>query len=745
MNAFPSTRFLQKSSTNRNLARLVDPLTGTGEQQTLPGAYSGGETFPGADLPFGMVQWSPDTVSRAYSGYTYTDQHVRGFSLTHLSGAGCSDYGDIPFMPYPGPVIDSPATSAREYSSRFSHAAENAYAGYYEVQLSNGVDTALSVTPHSGAGRFIYPAGQAASMLINLAGSLNGASAAQANIGVDRTTISGWISSGNFCYLKRNTYRVYFWAQFSQPFATSGTWQKDQLNRGQRTVAGAGAGVFVTFAANQPHTFSLRVGISFVSVANAEANVNQENPVNDFASVQRQAVQTWDSWLGRIGVSGGSSAQLVTFYTALYHALLFPSTFSDVDGEYPGFDEKIHSVVAGHVQYANFSGWDMYRSQAQLLALLAPAQASDMAQSLLNDYSQGGSLPKWALANSETYVQVGDPALATIADFYAFGATTFDARAALAAMLKQATLPSQVRPGLNYLETPGYEPSDGVYGCCNAYGPASTTLEYAQADFALGSLAGMLDDPTDARRFVQRAQNWRNLFNPATGYLEPRARDGSFPQDFSPTNNRGWVEGNSAQYTWMVPFNLHGLFNALGGNADVVRRLDTFFSQLNAGLDQPYAFLGNEPSFAVPWEYDYAGAAYKTQQVVHQIVNTLYHPGPQGLPGNDDLGEMSSWYVFAALGMYPETPGTASLVLASPLFPSITLTRASGQIIQINAPAVSANSFYVQRLTVNGLLSTRPWLPAAFIERGGTLDYTLGRLPDRIWGAQSADAPPSYA
>ncbi|HEY1354015.1 MAG TPA: GH92 family glycosyl hydrolase [Ktedonobacteraceae bacterium] len=723
---------------NVGLAHLVDVFTGTGARAALPAAYSGGETFPGADVPLGMLQWSPDTLRRAYSGYTYDDNRIRGFSLTHLSGAGCSQYGDLPFLPFTGVLPDDPAHS----SVGFSHAHETAYAGYYRVGLDNGVISELTVTPHSGAGRFTYPAGVQAGLLLNLGGSLNAVTGAQAILG--RDTISGQISSGNFCYVHNNTYRVYFWAQFSQPFANRGLWRDSTTLDGQSQVSGPHTGVFVTFGNSQQRVVEMRVGISYVSVANARLNVALENPAGDFAGVLQRAVQAWDDLLAEIQVGGGSAAERTTFYTALYHALLFPSIFSDANGQYIGFDGQIRRVPPGHAQYTNFSGWDIYRSEVQLLTLLLPARASDMAQSLVNDYEQSGGVPKWPVANGETYVQVGDPAAVIISTIYSFGGTTFDTHAALAALIAQATRSNRERPGVVYLEQPGYEPLDGSYRCCNAYGPASTTLEYAVADFALSTFAGALGDLADARRLRQRAQNWRRLFNPATGYLQPRSLHGAFLPNFSPASGTGWVEGNAAQYTWMVPFDLHGLFALLGGHARVVQRLDSFFARFDAGLDAPSAFLGNEPSLGTPWAYDFAGAPCKTQRVVHAILTTLYWPGPAGLPGNEDLGELSSWFVFAALGMYPATPATASLVLATPLFPAITLHRPGGHDIQIDAPHVAHGANDVQRLLVNGQVSTRPWVSSSFVTRGGTLAYTLSEQPACAWGSGDQDAPPSY-
>jgi predicted alpha-1,2-mannosidase len=780
--AYAASASLQAAqpTTTADLYNDVDPFTGTGVQQGA--VYGGGDTFPGADAPFGMVQWSPDTVKLASGGYDYTDNQIKGFSLTHLSGAGCTAYGDIPFMPYVGSVTNSPATDPTQYVSSFSHADESANAGYYQVKLGNGVNTELTALQRSGEGRFTYPAGQTATMLVNVSGSATGTADAQATISKD--TISGYATSGSFCGAT-NAYRVYFWAKFSQPFASTGTWHNGAVSAGavtakgnstvapavkqviaaqtdvkagnatsaqtkaaqahpDTTVSGPGSGAYVTFNTSKTTAISVNVGLSFVSVDNAQANSQSDASGVNFDTSLTNAHKLWDTSLGAIKVGGGTDTQTTTFYTALYHSLLQPNIFSDSNGQYIGFDGQVHKTAAGHVQYANYSGWDIYRSEIQLLALLAPKETSDIVQSMVNDYAQGGLLPKWSQANGESYVMVGDPSDPIISSAYAFGATGFDTKAALAAMIKEATQANDNRPGLNYLQTLGYEPANGSYGCCNFYGAASTTLEDNTADFSIGAFAQALGDTANYQKFTARAQDWENLFNPSTGYLEPRNTDGSFPSVFNPASQDNWVEGNGAQYNWMVPFNLSGLFDAFGGTAKATQRLDTFFTQLNAGPDLPYGFLGNEPTLETPWEYDYLGAPYKTQQIVRQVENTIYAPGPGGLAGNDDLGEMSSWYVFAALGLFPETPGTADLALGSPLFSSITLKRESGQTIKINAPQASTTTPYVQSLKVNGQASTKPWLPASFVASGGTLDYTLSDTANTSWGSSTTDAPPSY-
>jgi predicted alpha-1,2-mannosidase len=771
------------SSATTNYAGLVDPFTGTGASPVGPGGWGNGDTFPGADAPFGMVQWSPDTVNAYAGGYDHGDNRIRGFSLTHLSGAGCNGYGDIPFMPYPGTVTSSPASNPSQYVSTFSHSNESAYAGYYKVGLDSGVTTELTTTQRSGSARLTYPSGKPATLLINVSGSINGDSADQVTI--NGNSVSGSATSNGFCGSGAN-YTVYFYAKFSKPITGSGTWQNGTVSPNVKTVkgrsqaspavkqanaaqakvfknhdtsaqsrqqaaapantsaSGPGAGAYVTFDTSQGSSVVVSVGLSYVSTANAQANLTQEQPSTDFNTVLAQSTQTWNTYLGEINVSGGTTAQTATFYSALYHVFLFPSVFSDDNGQYIGFDGKLYTEPSGHVQYANYSGWDIYRSEAQLLGLLAPSQAGDMAQSMVNDYAQSGQLPKWSFANTETYVMVGDPADPIIADFYAFGGTGFDTQSALNAMVKEATQTNNIRPGLNYLQNIGYLPSDGSYGCCNYYGAASTTLEYNTADFAIGAFAGAIGNSGVHNQFVDRAQDWENLLNTNDGYLEPRNANTSFPSPYDPTSGNNWVEGDGAQYNWMVPFNLGGLFANEGGTSAIVSRLNTFFTKLDDGPNSSYAFLGNEPTLETPWEYDYAGAPYQTQNIVRQVENTLYSTGPGGLPGNDDLGQTSSWYVFAAMGLFPETPGTANLVITSPLFSSITLKRPGGQTIQINAPGASASTYYIQSLNVNGTATQKPWLPASFITGNQTLDFTLSTSANTSWGSDPSNAPPSY-
>ncbi|MEU6550020.1 GH92 family glycosyl hydrolase [Streptomyces sp. NPDC046915] len=725
----------------QDLTQYVNPFVGT--KKTGRTGYDGGNTFPGADAPFGMVQWSPDTHTPQPGGYAYTDHEIRGFSLTHLSGAGCAAAQDLPFMPHVGAVTKSPAIAPDTYLDGFSHDAESARPGSYGVTLASGTKVELTATQRSGAGRFTYPAGRTASLLVDVSGSTGGASDARATVDKARRTITGYVTSGGFCG-SHNRYRVYFSATFDRPFASVGTWHNATVSPGgtggRSRVSGAGSGAYVTFDTARSRTVGVKVGLSYVSIAGAAENAAREQGSASFDTVAEKTRTQWNARLHQIEVAGGTDTQRTTFYTALYHSLLQPTVFDDVTGRYIGFDGRIHKVREGHHQYADFSGWDIYRSEAQLLALLAPDVASDIAQSMYNQAHQAGDVwDRWSVDNDFTGVMNGDPYHSILAGVYAFGATDFDAQAALASMVKGATTIQKAgaryveRPGLADYLSLGYLPDD-----------VSTTLEYTTADFGIAALAGRLGDTGTRTTFMKRAQHWRNLFNPATSWIQPRGRDGSFRSPFDPADGNGYVEGNAAQYQWMVPYDLAGLFTAMGGNGKVIPRLDEFFTELDAGPDAPHAFLGNEPSLNSPWTYVYAGAPYRTQNVVRRAVNTLWGPGPDGEVGNDDLGTLSSWYVWSALGMYPQVPGRAELVLASPLFPAVTVHRDGGRSMRINAPGADADTLYVHGLKVDGVTSSRAWLPESFVRHGGTLDYTLGDTPDTTWGAARSDAPPSF-
>ncbi|WP_438860865.1 GH92 family glycosyl hydrolase [Amycolatopsis solani] len=749
------------AATSTDFAKWVNPFVGTRPGGADHGTGGGaGNTFPGAVAPFGMVQWSPDTVKSQPGGYFYDDNALTGFSLTHLSGAGCSTYQDIPFIPYVGEVTTSPATDPSHYTSKFSHANEHATAGAYDVTLDSGAKVELAATQRTGSARVTYPAGASSTLLVNTSGSVNGTDDASITIGKD--TISGWATSGRFCGA-RNSYRVYFSAKFDTPFASIGTWKNGAVTPGKSaetggakakvaqpngvnasiartatakqqdtTVSGPGSGGYVTFANLNGAQVNVQVGLSFVSVDGAKANLKAENTKKSFDTVAAGARKAWNDQLGKIAVTGGSDADLTTFYTSLYHSLIQPNVFSDVDGRYPGFDGRIHQADKGHAMYTNFSGWDIYRSEVPLLATIDPKETSDIVRSMMAYAEQGGSWDRWTVANDYTGVMNGDPYHIIVSSAYAFGARDFDAQKALLLMIKGATQPTQgytERPGLDDYQKLGYVPGAGA-----------DTLEYTSADFSIAQFAKRLGDSATYTTFMKRAQNWQNLYNPGTGHLQPRNADGSFAGTYDPASSQGWVEGNGAQYEWMVPYDLGGVVTAFGGNTATQSRLDTFFTDLNAGTQEPYAFMGNEPNSNAPYVYSYAGAPAKTQAIVHRSMDELYNPRPEGLIGNDDLGQMSAWYVWSALGIYPEIPGRAETLLVTPRFSRAVLTTGSGKKVTINAPGTGD---YVGGLKVNGGAASKSWLPEALISSGGTLDYTRSATAT-AWGSAAADAPPSF-
>lgn len=753
----------------------VDPFAGT---RPGPRTFGGGHNFPGATTPFGMVQLGPDTTPAAphSGGYDHRDNHVSGFSLTHLNGAGCALYGDFPLLPTTEPLRGSPAAPGGgldgQFQPGFTHREESARPGFYSVRLNpvrgGGIDVALTATTRTGLASFRFPASPHASVLINAGGSAQPDDLAAVSVDPGRREISGTASSGHFCG-QRPRYRVYFAAVFDRPFAASGTWRRDALEPGgtaaedtqapaanPRTTAQAGA--YATFDTRRGRQVAVRVGVSFVSVEGARRNLAAESSGHGFGAIVAAARQRWRQALGRARVSGGPDPLLDTFYTALYRVFGSPRTFSDVGGEYPGMDGQVHRA-RGYVKYADFSGWDVYRTQVQLLALLAPERAGDLMRSLLDDAAQTGCLPRWSYANGQSMTMVGDPAAPALASAAAFGAQ-FDRAAALAAMLRGATEPCESangeyvqRQGLSEYLRLGYLPFDidanvrnanSIYGDPQAvWGSAATTLEYAVADFAVARMAALAGDDGTYREFVRRAANWRRLFNPASGMIEPRHADGSFLTGYDNVGGGGFVEGNSVQYTWAVPQDPAGLIARMGGAGPASRRLDRFLRKLNAGpggTHTDHALLGNEPTLHTPWLYDWMGQPYKTQAAVRRALG-LYDTSPDGYPGNDDLGTLSAWYVFAALGLYPEVPGTGLLAISSPLFGRAELRLADRRRALILA---SGRGPYVDSLRLDGRAHARPWTTYCELARGATLSFRLSPRPDRRWGAAPAARPPSY-
>ena len=754
-------------------AGLVNPFAGTGSAHAPEGTV--GE-FPGADLPFGMMQWSPDTTPNRVSGsgYSYADSRISGFSLTHMSGTGCASYGDVPVLPTVGPIGRDP----EDASDVFSHAHEKASPGRYEVDLGRSkITSELTVTTRTGLSRFTFPRTDRANVLLKVSASANGVNGSGFRV-IGNDEISGQVTSGQFCQTG-TSYTLYFTARFNRPFSTVGAWNGSVVSPGARSCQAKACGAFVSFDARADPVVLMKVGISFVSDGNATENLEKEDPGWSLSRVESAARHRWNDMLGRVRIGGGTLSSERTFYTALYHSLLHPNVVSDDNGQYAGNDGRAHRAT-DHEQYANFSEWDIYRSEIQLVALLAPHQTGDMIQSLVNDAEQGGWLPKWAIVGGDAAQMNGDSVDPIIADAYAFGVRGFDAHAALTAMVKGATQAEPLdgleieRQYLNQYLAQHYVDAGSLDLDSIDYSiGGSVTLEYAIDDFSIAQLALDLGDRSIYLTMMQRAHNWEYLFNPTTGYIEARNMDGSFPTGsafqtslLEAGGEVGFEEGNAIQYTWTVPQDLAALGDLMGGDRSAVAKLNAFFGRLNAGRDSPYDWAGNEPSLWTPWEYDYFGAPSRTQDVVRRIATTLYSDTPADEPGNDDLGAISSWYVWAAIGLFPVTPGAANLALASPLFPETVLTLPDRRTLVLRAPQASASTPYIHSLTVGGArLSVpasscgpgattasgprakawdRPWLPSSIISTGGTLTYRLSATADPAWGAAPAGSPPSF-
>ncbi len=747
-------------------AALVNPLNGT----LGPG-------FPsvGAGLPFGMIQPGPDTSLPDgsqdpvdYTGYSYQDPDIRGFSLTHFDGAGIQLAGDLPFMPTTGQVdVSDPAGNA----SPFSHASETAQPGYYAVTLvRSGVRTELTGTVRAAEMRFTFPSTAQANILAEVSQSINGAHPGSVTVLGDNE-LQGWVNSDV-------GYRLYFDAVLDRPFSASGTWTGGTLSPGAKTASGNPVGAYLTFDTTQNPTVTMRVGISYVSQSGASANLAAEIPAGrSFDAVRRAARAAWDRRLSDVAVTGGTGGEERTFYDNLYRSLLLPSVFDDADGRYLGFDGQVHQVAPGHHQYTNLSLWDVYRSQLPLLDLIEPRVAHDVLVSLIQDADQNdGVIPRWVQANIDRGIMGGDSGSAALADGATEGLlTASQTREALSLLVHQATTLPPVWPREHlddYLKY-GYIPND-----LDGIG-TSKTLEYNIDDNAVAQLAQALGDTADAAPLEARAGYWRHLVDPSDHFIRPRNSDGTWANSTevtdptgitgysagsipasSPDLEDGYQEGTGWQYLWSVPQDVAGLAQAIGGQSVAVRRLDRFFS---TALNSPLApavpavhqlsgffgvyFIGNqytsvnEPDLWAPWYYDWYGQPWKTQKVARAEM-AAYNQTPEGLPGNDDAGEMSAWYVLAALGLYHTTPGVPMWALSSPTFPR-AIVRMGGRSVYMDAPGADRARPYIHGLTLNGGSETRTYLTTCQLRQARVLTFRLGVAPDRSWGSEPGAAPPS--
>jgi predicted alpha-1,2-mannosidase len=709
----------------------VDPMIGTGGD---------GFTVPGAATPFGLTQVSPDTINPlAYTGYKYEDAAIRGFSFLHINAAGVHIGADLPFLPITSPVLD-PSDPMR-FAVPFTHATEHAAAGSNDITLGNGVAVSLAATPHGGLQRYTPPPGTAVTVLADI-----GRNAAGVN---DSTvTIAGpnLLEGSSEVPWAGSHYTAYFSAHFSQPTTATQTYV-GATTSSATSATGPGAGALLTFAPGQAVTLS--VGVSLVSLDGARANLAAEIPAYDITAAQASARSSWKNELSRVRIGGGSSSDLRTFYTSLYRAFLNPNVDSDVDGQYAGADGKPHHSDRPH--YENYSLWDTIRGENALLATLVPDRYRDMIASLSAFAAEdNGTLPRWALHNTHPNYMNGDPAIPTIAEAVCRGIADDPE-----ALYQQARhLAYVLRAGDDLARGWTADPSGG---------DAATTLEYADADFALAMMARRLGHNDDANDLTHRALAWQNLYD--AGFLKPRNADGTFPANYDPTMETGYREGTGWQYMWLAPHDMGGLQKRYDDDGfGFASRLDHFFSvpasttppgnpavpQVQSGetafgttyYGDQYV-PGNEHDLEAPYAYDWTDRP-STGQAVISSERALFNDTPYGLPGNDDLGSMAGWYVWTALGIYPPAAGAPMFVVGSPLFPRAEIVLGGESPFVIDAPGASAQTPYITAATLNGQPLTRTWLAGTALQSGGQLTLTMAATAG-TWGSSADAHPPSLS
>ncbi len=743
---------------------LVNPFVGT---------QNFGNTFPGASAPFGMVQVSPDTGGQG--GYDYLQNAIYGFSQTHLSGVGCGVMGELPIMPTTG-AVDSVDKNA--YKSEYSHDDEHAEPGYYRVGLKKyGVNAELTATARTGWQRYTFPSTGQANVLFNTGQANQSVKDSEIHVVGDRT-LEGRVKAGGFC-AGHDEHTVYFTATFDRPFSSYGTWRDSTRTPGSRDAAGTGGnGAWASFDASTDHDVVLKVGLSYTGLDGARKNLAAETSDYDFDATRAALHQQWADKLGAIKIGGGTTDRQTAFYTALYHAQLHPNLAGDTDGAYTGFDGKVHTA-SGYTPYQNFSLWDTYRPQNQLLEMLEPQVARDVALSVVAIGRDGGWLPRWALAESETNIMTGDPVTPFLVEAWSKGLLAGHEEEAYALLKKNATTtppadsPYNGRSGVNYYNDRGYIPSGLELGKdCAAKGgdndcehPASATMEYSAADAALALMARGLGHNADAKLFADRGQWYRNLWDSSIQQFRPRTTEGTFLTPYNPVDaDHQFHEGGAYQYQWLVPQDPAGLVSLMGGRTTTEKRLDSFFAYGNLLSDpagtarkdwiaSPYDYYGkatynpnNEPDLLAPYMYNWVGAPAKTATVVRAAM-TLFTTGPDGMTGNDDLGTMSAWYVFSSLGLYPTMSGANFLAVSSPQFESATVRigqygRSQGGTLTVTAPGASDANRYIQSVSLNGRDVRQTSLDWSALAHGGTLSHKLGSKPSS-WGTSPGATPPS--
>ena len=703
--------FLFFSATfSQQLSEIVDTRIGT-KGESLACGYS----FIGATYPFGMVQFTPSFFSPQ-----------KGFVVTQLSGAGCSNMGNFPVVPMAGNLKDSPfnMNSLDPFES-----VNNASAGYLSVNSKDNITSRLTVTKRSAIAQFKFKNSKKGTIIIG--SGVNSSDAkhiknSEINI-TSSTTCEGFTEGGDFCGTE-TPYKVYFAAEFDRPANELGTWNQEELTK-NLTNEGKNSGAFFTFSTDKNKEVNYRIAISFVSIENAKENLKSENLNISFDGYLTNTQKVWNKHLSKIKISTTNEDKKVQFYTNFYHSLIHPNIVSDVNGDYMGADFKVYNNSNGKEHYSSFSVWDTYRTQAQLLAILYPKQSSEMMQSLVNFAEQAGGYGRWILANIETGIMQGDPTPILISNSFAFGAKDFDHKKAYKYMYNGAMVPrvnsqkQEIRPYLTeYIN--------------NGHTFASMMLEYTSSDFAIGQFAlQALNKKNDSKLLIDRSQNWKNIYNPKIKWLNSK-----YPNNIWKDITHDWREGTYKNYFWMIPYNLRGLIDKIGGDEFAEKRLDTLFTRLDAKYEDDWFASGNEPDFQVPWTYNWINKPNKTSLTISRILNEQYNSSVSGLPGNDDLGTMGAWYVFASIGLYPMIPGIGGFSINIPAFENISIDLPNNNILKINK--TGPDNFFIKSLSFNDTSHNSTWINWNMISKGGVLSFEIANNNQSNWGIN--ETPPSF-
>ena len=704
--------------------QFVDPFIGTGGH---------GHTYPGVSLPFGMVKLSPDTRLTGWDGcggYHYSDSIVYGFSHTHLSGTGVSDYGDILLMP----TIGSISLKNSEYSSKFSHGNESATPGYYSVLLEDyNVKAELTATRRVGVHKYTFPKSEASNIIIDL---YHRDSVLNSYLKiVNNSEIEGFRKSTNWAL----NMQWYFVAQFSKPFKTYGLALNNIINNNLKELEGGNIKGYLQFATENDEEIIVKVGISAVSIEGARKNLEEAHELS-FEQIGANAKKEWNTQLAKIEVEGGTNKQKRNFYTALYHSLLTPDLYMDIDGRYRGMDNEIHKAD-NFENYTVFSLWDTYRTLHPLLTIIDKKRTNDFVNTLINKYKQNNELPMWELAANDTRCMIGYHGVSVIADAYQKGIQGYDADDAWEAIHKSANVSKR---GIQYYKELGFVPSN------KSSQSVSKTLEYAYDDWCIAQFAKLTNRNNEQKYYEQRAQFYKNVFDKESGFMRGRNADRNWREPFNPQLvNYDYTEGNAYQYIY-VPHHVNELIMLSGGDEKFASWLDKLFEtemeyELEEGTDVTgligqYAH-GNEPSHHIAYMYNYVGQAWKTQKYVREILETMYSDTPGGLCGNEDCGQMSAWYVMSSMGFYPMTPGDGKYIIGSPIFDKVKIHLESGKTFTISAINQGKENTYIQNAKLNNEEYNSTYLLHSDIENGGEIIFEMGLKPNKKYGKGKDSRP----